>query len=65
MANFTQRERENSVRRTLASEAIEGYSPDAAFSALLARYVAGELTLAEIDALTDKQYLPNDTSPEP
>jgi hypothetical protein len=56
MATLTQKERENSVKQTLASEAIEGYRPDADFLALLARYVSGELTMAQIDAITDEQY---------
>ena len=56
MAKFTQQDRQRSVNQTLASWAIEGFEPDPQYLALLDRYIQGELTLAQVSAMTDAQF---------
>lgn len=56
MAKFTRQDRQRSVNQTLASWAIEGFEPDPEYLALLERYVQGELTLAQVRAITDVQF---------
>lgn len=56
MAKFTQQDRQRSVNQTLASWAIEGFEPDPQYLALLDRYIQGELTLAQVRAMTDAQF---------
>ncbi len=53
---LTEQERRRNVTQTLASQRIEGFEPDAAYLALLERYVRGELTLAQVRAETDKAF---------
>ncbi|WP_215404561.1 antitoxin VbhA family protein [Janthinobacterium sp. JC611] len=55
MAKFTQQDRQRSVNQTLASWALEGFEPAPEYLALLERYVQGELTLAQVRAITDVQ----------
>ena len=57
MAKFTQQDRQRSVNQTLASWAIEGFEPDPQYLALLDRYIQGELTLAQVRAKTDAQFV--------
>jgi hypothetical protein len=56
MAATSESDRRRAVTQTLASWRIEGFEPDAEYLALLERYVAGELTLAEVRAQTDKAF---------
>lgn len=56
MSTFTKKEREFSVKQILASESIEGFQPSPEFAALLARYVAGELTMAQIDEIVTADF---------
>jgi hypothetical protein len=53
---LTEQDRRRNVTQTLASQRIEGFEPDAAYLALLERYVRGELTLAQVRAETDKAF---------
>jgi addiction module RelB/DinJ family antitoxin len=41
-------ERQEAVKQTLGSLAIEGLEPDTRFVALMDRYVSGELTLVQV-----------------
>lgn len=56
MSILTKKERELSVEQVLASEAIEGFQPGPEFTALLARYVSGELSMAQIDKIITANY---------
>ena len=56
MAATTEAVRRRAVTQTLASWRIEGFETDAEYLALLDRYVAGELTLAEVRAQTDEAF---------
>ena len=53
---LSEMERRHSVEQTLASQRIEGFEPDAAYLALLERYIRGELTLKEVRAETDRAF---------
>jgi hypothetical protein len=56
MSATTEADRRRAVTQTLASWRIEGFEPDAQYLALLDRYVAGELTLAEVGARIDEDF---------
>ena len=56
MAALTEADRRRAVTQTLASWRIEGFEPDARYLALLDRYVAGKLTLAEVGARIDEDF---------
>ena len=56
MTGTTDADRREAAVQTLASWKIEGFEPDAEWLALLDRYVAGEITLAEISARVEKEY---------
>ena len=56
MTTTTEAQRRHNVEQTLASWRIEGFDPDAQYLALLDRYVAGELTLADVRAATDRAH---------
>lgn len=64
MSSSTKKQRKDFVEQTLASEAIEGYRPAASFLHLLEMYVAGDLTLAQIDAITNQNF-PLDSKVKP
>jgi hypothetical protein len=49
----TQEQRRDDVTQMIASWRIEGFDPDAEFLAWLDSYVAGTLTLEEIDELNN------------
>ena len=53
MVTATEAQRRQNVEQTLASWRIEGFNPDDEYRALLDRYVAGELSLADVRAATD------------
>ncbi|MFI4941447.1 MAG: antitoxin VbhA family protein [Burkholderiales bacterium] len=53
---LTRQQRQDAVRQSLASSAIEGFEPDAEYLALLDRYISGELTIAQVSAVTDAQF---------
>lgn len=50
------KEREQHVKQTLASWAIEGFEPDAEYRAMLDRYIDGSMTLAQIREATDQKF---------
>jgi hypothetical protein len=56
MATYTRQDRQRAVTQTLASWAIEGFNPDAKCLALLDRYIHGEMTLAQVRAITDSEF---------
>ena len=56
MAATSESDRRRAVTQALASWRIEGFQPDAEYLALLDRYVAGELTLADVRAQTDEAF---------
>jgi hypothetical protein len=56
MAATTEADRRRAVKQTLASWRIEGFEPDAEYLALLERYVAGEITIAQISAKTCEEF---------
>ena len=56
MSNLTKKQRKDFVEQTLASEAIEGYRPAPSFLLLLEMYISGELTLTQIDAITNQKF---------
>jgi hypothetical protein len=47
--------RRYAVRQAAASLALEGFERDETFEALMDRYVNGELTLDQVDALSDAE----------
>jgi hypothetical protein len=56
MVALTLQEREHSAQQTLASWAIEGFVPCPQYMALLDRYIAGELSLIQVSAITDAEF---------
>jgi len=56
MAATTEAARQRAVAQTLASWRIEGFEPDPQYLALLDRYIAGELTLAEVGSRIDESF---------
>lgn len=56
MATTTEAQRRHNVEQTLASWRIEGFEPDDEYLALLGRYVAGELSLADVREATDQAH---------
>ena len=56
MDTTTKAFRQRAVAQTLASWRIEGFEPDAQYLALLDRYIAGELTLAEVASRIDESF---------
>jgi hypothetical protein len=58
MTAFTREDRQRAVKQTLASWALEegAPEPDAKFLALLDRYIDGELTTAQMRALTNAEF---------
>ena len=52
MDTFTKQDRQRAVTQTLASWAIEGFDPDVEYLALLDRYINGELSMAQVQAVT-------------
>ena len=65
MTTFTRQDRQRAVKQTLASWALEkgAPEPDSEYLALLDGYVGGELTLAQLGALTDAKFGVNASSP--
>jgi hypothetical protein len=53
---ITRQDREKAVKRTLANSALEGLRPNPQFIALLGRYIAGEISLANALEYTKAQY---------
>ncbi|WP_280156363.1 hypothetical protein [Piscinibacter sp. XHJ-5] len=58
MATTTEKDRRRAVTQALASVRIEGFEHDAEYLSLLERYVAGELSLAEVRAKTGGAFGP-------
>lgn len=56
MVNFSKQDRQRAVAQTLGSWAIEGFTPDAEYLALLDRYISGELTIAQVSAATEAKF---------
>jgi hypothetical protein len=56
MVNFSKQDRQRAVSQALGSWAIEGFKPDAEYLALLDRYISGELTIAQVSAVTDAKF---------
>ena len=56
MAASSESDRRRAVAQTLASWRIEGFEPDEKHRALLDRYIAGELSLADLRARTDEAF---------
>ena len=52
----TRQDREKAVKRALANSALEGLAPDPQFTALLDRYIAGEISLESALEYTKAQY---------
>ena len=53
---ITRQDREMAVKRTLADSELEGLKPNPRFSALLDRYIAGEISLKSALEITSAQY---------
>lgn len=56
MTRFSKQDRQRAVTQTLASWAIEGFQPDAEYLAFLDQYINGELTIAQLRAVTDAKF---------
>ena len=52
----TRQDREKAVKRALANSALEGLKPDSEFTALLNRYIDGEISLDSALEYTRTQY---------
>jgi hypothetical protein len=65
MTTSTMLKRQRAVTQTLASWAIEGYTPDAAYLALLRSYANGDLTLVHLRTKTDVLFGVPTPSPSP
>lgn len=50
------------MTQMLASWAIEGFDPDVEYLALLDRYINGELTIVQIQAITEAKFRAEHTS---
>ena len=52
----TRQDREKAVKRTLANSALEKLKPNPEFTALLGRYIAGQISLESALEITRAQY---------
>lgn len=52
----TRQDRKKAVKQALANSALEGLEPDPEFLDLLARYIAGEISLESVLEYTKAQY---------
>ncbi len=61
---LTKQDREMAVNRALANAALEGLQPDEEFSALLDRYIAGDMTMENAIEQIKAQYRQTPTGSE-
>jgi len=54
--NTSRQDREDAVKRALANSALEGLAPNPQFTALLDRYIAGEISLESALEYTKARY---------